>query len=100
MILGTKEEILRRIGTAVKERRLQKNVTQSLLAERSGLSLTVVKRLENGEGATLASFVLICRALNLDWWIGELEPKETVSPIAYADALKKAAKKKRRRAHV
>ena len=100
MTIGNKEAILKRIGEALKERRLRQNIPQNVLAERSGISLTAVKRLENGDGATLGSFVQVCRTLGVDGWINELEPRDEVSPIAYADALKKSAVKKRRRAHV
>ena len=100
MTIGTRETILQRIGVAVREHRLRKNITQKILAERSGISLTAVKHLERGVGATLGSFVQACRTLGIDGWIAEIEPRDELSPIAYADALKKAAQKKRRRAHV
>ena len=100
MTIGNKEAILKRIGEALKERRLRQNIPQNVLAERSGISLTAVKRLENGDGATLGSFVQVCRTLGVDGWINELEPRDEVSPIAYAEALKKSVAKKRRRAHV
>jgi transcriptional regulator with XRE-family HTH domain len=100
MTIGTRESILQRIGAAVREHRLRKNITQKMLAERSGISLTAVKHLERGVGATLGSFVQACRTLGIDGWIAEIEPHDELSPIAYADALKKAAQKKRRRAHV
>ncbi len=99
MTIGTRESLLKRIGVALREHRLRRNMTQQMLAERSGISLTAVKHLERGEGATLGSFVLACRTLGQDWWIGELEPKDSVSPIAYADALTAVMRKKRRRAH-
>ena len=100
MTIGTRETILQRIGVAVREHRLRKNITQKMLAERSGISLTAVKHLERGVGATLGSFVQACRTLGIDGWIAEIDPHDELSPIAYADALKKAAQKKRRRAHV
>ena len=100
MTIGTRESILQRIGVAVREHRLRKNITQRMLAERSGISLTAVKHLERGVGATLGSFVQACRTLGIDGWIAEIEPRDELSPIAYADVLKKAAQKKRRRAHV
>jgi len=100
MTLGSKDDILRRIGLSLKEHRLRQNLPQSVLAERSGLSLTAVKRLENGAGATLGSFVQVCRTLNLDNWIAEIEPRDEVSPLVLAEALKKSDAKKRRRAHV
>lgn len=100
MTIGSKDEILKRIGESLREHRLRQNMPQSVVADRSGISLTCVKRLENGLGATLGSFVQVCRTLNLDSWISEIEPKDSVSPIAYADALKRVGSKRRRRAHV
>ena len=84
----------------MKEHRLRQNLPQAVLAERSGVSMTAIKRLEGGMGATLGSFVQVCRTLGLDGWVSEIEPKDSVSPIAYAEALKKTFAKKRRRAHV
>ena len=100
MTIGNRETILKRIGEALKTHRLRQNIPQNVLAERSSISLTAVKRLESGEGATLGSFVLACRSLGIDHWIADIEPRDEVSPLAYAEALKKSAAKKRRRAHV
>ena len=100
MTIGNRETILKRIGEALKTHRLRQNIPQNVLAERSSISLTAVKRLESGEGATLGSFVQVCRTLGIDHWIVDIEPRDEVSPLAYAEALKKSAAKKRRRAHV
>lgn len=100
MTIGSKDLILHRIGEALRVRRLRLNLPQKVVAERSGVSLTSVKRLESGEGATLGTFVQVCRTLSLDGWIAEIEPHDEVSPIAYAEALKKTAAKERKRAHV
>lgn len=100
MVIGNRDEILRRLGLDIREHRLRKNVSQQVLAQRSGVSLTVVKRLEAGYGATLGSFVQICRTLGQDGWIDSLHPQDTISPIAYADAMRQAETRKRRRAHV
>ena len=100
MTIGSKDLILHRIGEALKVHRLRSNLPQKVVAERSGVSLTSVKRLESGVGATLGTFVQVCRTLNLDRWISEIEPHDEVSPIAYAEALRKTAAKKRQRAHV
>ncbi len=100
MIIGTKKEVMKRIGEAIKARRLRRNIPQQVLAERSGVSLTSLKRLEGGLGVTLETFVQVCRTLGVDGWIADIEPQDEVSPIAYADAMKKEMAKKRRRAHV
>lgn len=100
MTIGSRDDILKRIGQSLKEHRLRQNLPQGILAERSGISLTSVRRLECGQGATLGSFVQVCRTLGLDGWISDIEPKDSLSPIAYAEALRKGERHKRRRAHV
>ena len=100
MVIGTKEDILKRIGESIRRHRLLSNLPQRILAERSGVSLTSLKRLECGLGVTLETFVQVCRTLRLDGWIAEIEPRDEVSPIAYADALRNGTRKERKRAHV
>ena len=100
MTLENKDLILHRIGEALRVHRLRLNLPQKVVAERSGVSLTSVKRLESGEGATLGTFVQVCRTLGLDGWIAEIEPRDEVSPIANAETLKKTAAKERKRAHL
>lgn len=91
MIVGTKEEILVKIGNGVKRRRLEGNISQKELARRSGVSVKALCNLECGKGATLGTFVVVSRSLGLDGWIARLdEGSEELSPITYAEALKKA----------
>ena len=42
------------------------------------------------------TFVQVCRILGKDRWIVDLEPKEELSPIAFAEALGKARQVKAR----
>lgn len=90
MVVGNRGEILARIGKAVKNDRLRQNVTQETLAMRSGVSLNSVKHLENGGGANLGTFVLVCRALGKDSWIRSfLNQDAEISPIEYLELLGK-----------
>ena len=99
MVYGTKNEILGRLAATLKACRLQQNISQRVLAERSGVSLNVVKNLETGTGATLGSFVLVCRVLGKDGWIEAFtRTDEELSPIEYLEALKKKRQHVRRRA--
>ena len=99
MVYGTKGEILSRLGGALKTCRLQQNISQQVLAERSGVSLNAVKNLETGSGATLGTFILVCRTLGKDGWIDALtRTNEELSPIAYLEALRKANRRVRERA--
>ena len=82
MVKGTKQEILRRIGASLRAWRLRENLTQQVLAERSGVSLNAIRHLESGEGATLGSF--------------DLEPRNELTPLAIAEALKRQSPAKPR----
>ena len=92
MIKGTRADILKRIGASLATCRLNANITQHSLAERCGVSLNAIRHLERGSGATLWTFVQVCRILGKDKWIVDLEPKDEISPIAFADAMKKVQK--------
>ncbi len=96
MIRGTKEEILKRIGNSIHGHRLQANITQQMLAERSGVSLNAIRHLESGVGASLGTFVQACRSLGKDRWIIDLEPKEEISPIKLAEEMNRLARTKKR----
>ncbi len=45
MIIGSRDEILARIGEAVRRERLGQNITQAMLATRSVVSINAVKHL-------------------------------------------------------
>lgn len=79
MIIGTIDSILLDIGTMLRRERLQHNLSQQTVAERSGLSLTAVKNLELGKDASLSTFVQVCRTLGKDEWILSLGPANAVS---------------------
>lgn len=96
MIVGTKSEILKRIGSYIRGHRLQANITQQMLAERSGVSLNAIRHLESGVGASLGTFVQACRTLGKDRWIVELEPKDELTPIQIAEELQRRGRAKKR----
>ena len=96
MIKGTKSEILKRIGNSIRGHRLQANITQQMLAERSGVSLNAIRHLESGVGASLGTFVQACRTLGKDRWIVDLEPKDELSPIQLAAEMNRLAHTKQR----
>ena len=62
-----KAEVLRAIGTNVKQARLLRGFTQQMLAEATGLSTNFISLIERGDsGASLTTITLICNALNVD----------------------------------
>ena len=69
------------LGRQLRVLRLRQNVDQRTLAERAGVALNVVKRLESGRGSTVASFIRVLRALGRDDWIDTLAPAVSISPM-------------------
>lgn len=72
--------ILAEIGKRTKEARIQQNFQQEELAERAGVSRTVISRLENGDSITTPNLIRILRALNMLENIENLFPTQPISP--------------------
>lgn len=79
MVLGKIEDILIDIGSMLKRERLYRNLSQKVVAERSGISESALKNLESGRGVSLSTFVQVCRTLGKDEWIMRLGPADAVS---------------------
>ena len=92
MVIGTKTELQKRVGEAVRRFRLSENLSQATLAERSGVSLNAVRHLESGAGATLSTFIQVTRTLGKTRWLDDFGPSDEISPIAFAEALAKGRK--------
>lgn len=58
------EEILKKIGAKLKELRLEKNMKQKELSEKSGLSMFSISQIETGHNTSLLSLVQVLKALN------------------------------------
>lgn len=91
-------ELCNRIGVKMKTVRLKQNMSQEELADKSGVSISTIKRMEDGEVKTLESLIRILRTLGkLDIFIPLVE-EEQLSPNEYYELTNKANKHKRKRA--
>ena len=91
-------ELCNRIGVKIKTVRLKQNMSQDELADKSGVSISTIKRMEDGEVKTLESLIRILRTLGkLDIFIPLVE-EEQLSPNEYYELTNKANKHKRNRA--
>ena len=79
MVLGKIEDLLVDIGSMLKRERLYRNLSQKVVSERSGISASALKNLEGGKGASLTTFIQVCRTLGKDEWILRLGPADAVS---------------------
>lgn len=78
---STTDELMFELGEQLRAQRLRMNLTLEEVAKSSGLSINVVRRLENGEGSTLSSFVSVLKALRRDDWLSTLQPPVTINPL-------------------
>ena len=76
--------LLQEIGRRVKHRRLHKNMSQQVLAERAGTSRNSVQYLEAGKGVKLLTFVQVLRALDSLEDLNALLAINEISPLQLA----------------
>ena len=70
------------LGRRVRQLRLSRNLGQRMVAEKAGVSLRALSKLENGQGSTLETFLRTLRALDYEKGIELLAPQPTINPLA------------------
>ena len=78
------EQALNEIGERLKRYRLNRNLSQKEIAERAGIGLASVARLEDGKGSTLANFIRVLTALDALDSLDAFLPVPLISPIQLA----------------
>jgi transcriptional regulator with XRE-family HTH domain len=76
-VIAIRQELLKRL----REERINQGLSQKDVAQKSGLSLVVISKMENGENIRFSSFLLYLKALGkidaLDELFPEVGPKPT-----------------------
>ena len=90
----TSNELEQLVGESLKRLRLSRNIGQRMLAERAGVSTRALQSLENGEGSSLGTLVLVLRALGREDWLKTIAPVATVNPM---NAVRQAGPRQRAR---
>lgn len=90
--------LTKRIGEKIKAIRLKRNITQQSLADASSISLSSVKKVENGEIGSFDTLLRILRTLGMLESISALFEEEQLSPSEYYEMINKAKKQTRKRA--
>ena len=85
---------IKELGHRITQYRLNRNLTQSALAEEAGVSKRTLHRVEHGESTHLTNMIRILRALDLLENLESLIPEPATSPIQQV----KMQGKKRKRA--
>lgn len=91
-------EITNRISAKLKELRLKQNITRQDMAVSSGLSLSSIVRMEDGDIKSFDSFIRILRTLGKIDVLLPLIEEEQISPNEYFKMVQGNTKKKRKRA--
>ena len=81
--------LLEQMGKAIRRRRIAAKMTQKQLSEQAVVALSAVGNIEKGKNSSVLTLIQVLRTLqSLDL----LEPffkEEEISPIAYAEAMRK-----------
>jgi transcriptional regulator with XRE-family HTH domain len=72
------------IGRFIKEKRLEQNKTQEMLATAAGISRSTLSLLEKGETVTLSTFLQVMRVLGQLHMLDAFTIQPTVSPLQLA----------------
>lgn len=89
--------ILQRIGSRIRDYRIRMEMTQSELAERSGVSMGTVVRLERGETVSVLLLISILRTLGVLENLETLLPELGISPMQMRRMQGKAVQRVRHR---
>ena len=76
--------ILNELGSRIQRERLNRDMTQSELAQKAGVSLRTLQHVEAGRGCTLFSLVGILRALDRLSDLDGFLPEPGISPVQLA----------------
>jgi len=79
--LGSDRVILEELGRRLRDARLERNLSQSQVADNAGIGRFTLQRMEAGESISLINFVRVLRALDLLDGLDRLLPTAAPSPI-------------------
>jgi transcriptional regulator with XRE-family HTH domain len=93
--------ILKEFGARLRRVRLNRNLTQSQLAERAGIGRRTIQKAEDGEVTTLATVIAMLRGLDLLSQLDKFLPEPPLSPtqLARMQGRKRRRASNRRRAN-
>jgi len=69
------------LGENIKRLRLQKGLHQETLSEEAGISVSALKNLENGDGASVKTLIRVMRSLGREDWIEAVSPIVSINPL-------------------
>ncbi len=94
--LYTETELLAELGSRLREQRLRRNLLQKTLAEKAGLSVSALKKLEGQGTGSLENFMKVVYALRLEKELQSLFLPQPLT-IAQLEALQTPARQRARK---
>jgi len=91
-------EIIKKISAKIKELRLKQNISRQEMTDSSGVSVSSIARMEDGEIKSFESFLRIMRSLGKIEIFMPMLQEEEISPNEYYKLVQSAKKKQRKRA--
>ena len=91
-VYATVSDLEGQLGASLRKLRLDRNLEQSTVAERAGVSLRSLQRLELGQGSTTHTLISVLRALGREDWLKTVAPVATINPLT----MPRTAKPRRR----
>jgi transcriptional regulator with XRE-family HTH domain len=95
--LASNDHILAEIGSRLRAQRLVRIWTQQELAERAGVALSAVKKVEAGGNATLRTIVKVAQALSIAQDLSAVFAPAAVTTIAEMERAAAAPRQRARR---
>ena len=80
-VYPTLADLEEQLGAGLRRLRLDRNLEQATLAERAGISLRSLQRLELGQGSTTHTLINVVRALGREDWLKTIAPAPTINPL-------------------
>lgn len=93
----TPTELQEILGQRLRELRLDRELTQSAVAEKAGTSLRTIQKLERGEGSTVDTLMRFLKAVDGVVALNAIGPEPTISPIAILKAENQRRQRVRKR---
>ena len=90
--------ILQQIGNHLRDLRLRQNITQQVLADHTGVSLSSIKKNEKGDIGSFESLLRLLRTLGELDVLSPLVEERQLSPNEYFELVQKANQQRRKRA--
>jgi transcriptional regulator with XRE-family HTH domain len=83
--------LMKRIGSFIRNHRLEQNKSQSQLAEEAGVNRSTLSQFENGMNSSLLTLIQLLRALNMLHILDVFTIEKQISPLQLArmDKLKR-----------